>query len=198
MSALPQSVGSILSPPLSTGLPPSRVASAQAGKFRTDGLAYCANFPVPPTEQDLMSVAGLNPPGEGVINPGQGVASIFGQGVVATVTFTIAQALVSNPGTYVILQGDNGDGNWFDICGCIWQGSGPVGTQVSFLLFSMPQGTPAVLQQTRTPGTQPAANFFNPTPPLGRYRFVGKGSAQGSGSGTSVLVSIFYRLPPLR
>ena len=194
MSSLPAAVGNITSPLAGTGPPPSRTAPQASGP-QTNGLVYCANFPLPPVEADLLSVAGLNPPGEGQINPNWGVVFRYETGLVATVTFTVAQPASGN--SWITLQGDNGDAQWFDLSGCVTTIKN-VGQSASFLIYAGPYGTPAVLQQTRQNGQQPAANFFNPTPAPGRFRFTGQGGSAASGSGGAVLATIRYRPLPLR
>lgn len=165
------------------------------GIVQKDGLTYCVNAPLPSFEADLIVQTGLNPPGLGVVNPGQGVPLRWGQAVVATVLFTVNQA-VTGP-LYVVLQGDNADQNWFDVAGCVLTGTLQPAT-FQFELPCGPYGTVAVLQQTRKLNVAPAANFFNPCPPPGRVRFTGKGAGSGSGSSAAAVVSIYFRLPPLR
>lgn len=195
MSALPASVGGILTvPPPATGVAPSR-AAPQAGPPQTNGVLYCANFPLPPQEIDLLAAAGLNPAGEGQVNPGQGVVFRYETGLAATVFFSVIAPAGGN--SWVCLQADSGDGYWFDLAGCVFTGKA-VGATGQFLLPLGPYGTPAVLQQTRLLGQQPAASFFNPFPAPGRFRFTGQGGQGGSGSGAAVLVTIRYRPVPLR
>jgi hypothetical protein len=166
------------------------------GIVQRDGLTYCVAAPMPSLEADLLNQTGLNPAGFGVVNPGQGVALRYGQAVLASVFFNV---LLKVSGTnYVILQGENGDGNWFDISGCVFSGSLAPGQTALFLLPCGPYGTVAVLQQTRAANTAPAANFANPIPPPGRFRFMGKGVAGGSGSGAAVTATVWFRTPPLR
>lgn len=161
-----------------------------------NGLPYCANAPLPPREADLLNVAGQNPAGEPGVNPAAGVALRWESGLQASVAFTVTRTVASNT-SYVVLQGDYGDGNWFDLAGCVFTKTNQGETGL-FVLPCGPYGTPAVLQQTRVAGQAPAANFFNPAVAPGKFRFVGQGASGGSGSAAAVQVSITYRPMPLR
>lgn len=174
---------------------------------QTGGIVYCAGHPMPASEVDLMDQANQNPAGMPGIAPDFGVPLRWENGLVASVLFQAVQPIQSNT-SYVVLQGSAGDGVWYDISGCVWQGTAG---RAGFLLFCTTHGTFNVLQSTqaspptgawvfgtRTQGNAPAANFFNPTPPPSLFRFVGKGTGAGSGSGTAVQVTIRYRPSPQR
>ena len=169
-----------------------------ATKARRDGLAYCANFPLPPAESDLMQKPGQNPAGQPVVFLGDGVPSVFGSGVSASVFFNVTSAAPNAP-AWVVLQGSDGDQRWFDLSGCVFNGPFAAGQTALFVLPAGPYGTPTVLQQTRKLGQAPAASFFNPFPMPGNFRFLGQGPGSGSGSsGPGITVSIFYRPVPPR
>ena len=168
-----------------------------ATRARKDGLSYCVGLPLPAAEADLLQQPGLNPAGEPGVSPGQGVLTLWGTGLTASVLFQV-QAPFKAGQAFVVCQGDDGNDSWFDLAGCLLPANTPVGGSALFLLPLGPFGNVAVLQQTRQPGTPPPANFANPSPMPGRFRFVGQAPGSGSGSGAAVQVSIWYRPTPLR
>ena len=162
--------------------------------------AYCINRVVPAAEGDLSD--SNNQSGDPISMP-------FQVGFSASVELSISGNPASNV-TYVVAQTDFGDGVWYDVCGCRWTGAS--GTANFFLSGGVSGAN--VLQQTRTSGQDPGANFSNQIVLGGRLRFVGKSvltsqAAQGASSSSSssssagpgpvqqVTATIRYNLIPL-
>jgi hypothetical protein len=156
----------------------------------TDGLFYCVNKSLSGAEVDLFNQNGPDP-----------VPVLYNEAILAVVQFT-SQGGLASASSYVILQTDLGDGNWIDVAGVVWTGTGTV-------LFAMSGGVAGnnVLQQTRAVGTAPGTNFSNQMCLGGRIRFVGKGTTSSSSSSSSsssgslppaILCSIKYKLLGLR
>ena len=144
-----------------------------------DGSPYCRGVVIPAAEGDLYNVSPPHPMGAPPI------CEPYGQCVIASVELSTT-ALVTSETSYVILQGDQGDGVWFDLAWLNWSGKG----QANFLLFAG-NYTSGAVQQTRPAGTAPSPSLGSIQCPLtGRFRFVGKatvnaGVAGGASSSSS-------------
>ncbi len=172
-------------------MPTTPYASASLST-QGDGILYASGVTIPAAEGDLSDITarGLSqtPP------PTLWVAAL-----VADVVFTALGNLGSNT-SYVVLQGDFSDGQWFDLAWCTWTG---MSGSASFLLAAGSSGANSF--QSRTAGNAPSpANGSNQCPLPGRFRFVGKSTITsgtsssssvpgGQGVGPAVLVTIRYR-----
>jgi hypothetical protein len=159
-----------------------------------DGIVYSQGELMPAAEADLVTV--LGPPSQSpIVVP-------YHAAIVAAVELSITPGYSTNS-TYVVLQSDLGDGNWFDLAWCVWTG---VTTSANFLLSAGVGGANA-FQQSRAVGTAPSGSGSNQCPLGGRVRFVGKSALTGtpaSSSGSSGLLqngafcNIVYRILGLR
>jgi hypothetical protein len=120
------------------------------------------------------------------------VPTPFHQAVVAIVQLSVAGGPASNS-TYIVMQGDLGDGVYVDLAWAVWTGTSGAAT---FLLAAGVAGA-AGFQQTRAAGTAPASSGSNQCPVPGRIRFVGRAVLTG-GSSPAVTATIKYRELGLR
>ncbi len=155
-----------------------------------DGLPYADAALMPALEADLFNRTALSP-----YDP---IPILYEAAIVAAVEFSVQGTFTGNS-CYVVLQTDLGDGVWFDLAWCI---STLTSGTANFLLSAGVGGANS-FQQTRASGTAPSSNSSNQCPLGGRVRFVGKASITGAGSSSSgagpgVLVTIKYKLTPLR
>lgn len=167
------------------------MAFASIDITQTGGVTYCSDKVVPATEEDLYNGAGGDP-----------FVAKWDEAIVATVRLTIAGVNNGNV-TYVILQGDFGDGVFVDLAGVRWTDQ----TGAATFVVCAGELKANTFQATRVTGTAPAANFSNVCPLPPRLRFVGKAAlspaSPGSSSaapGQSVVVkaTIKYRFQSLR
>lgn len=152
-----------------------------------DGVPYSAAVPITGTEADL---------GDSVSTPSP-ISVQMGLVIVAVVSLTVRGYVTANT-TYVVMQVDMGDGVWVDVAWVVWtanQGS------ATFVMYGGGNSGSGSFQQSRQAGNPPTpqANGSNTVPLAGRVRFVGKsifagGSSSISGSSTSVLATIKYKL----
>ena len=128
------------------------------------------------------------------------VPGLYGQAILASVELSIQGSVNSNT-AYVVLQTDVGDGIWYDVAWCSWNGTTG---QVNFALCGGAFTCNSF--QQRASGTAPAGNNANQISLGGRIRFVGKASVTGSSSSSSsgpgvtpaVLCTIRYKIMGLR
>jgi hypothetical protein len=157
-----------------------------------DGVLYCKGFLVQGAEGDLFNGQGQAP-----------VAIPYHEAVSAEVFLTVQGVLLSNT-TYILLQTDFGDGNWFDVAWSTWTG---IAGNAFFYLSAGVAGSNS-FQQSRAVGAAPSpVNGSNQCCLGGRIRFAGKSTFTGgvvsSSSGmpgitNGVLATIRYRLLGLR
>lgn len=158
----------------------------------SDGIIYCTNVPLTSHEADLND--GLK-----VTSP---VPVIWGQEIIAVVKLAINGYIIANS-TYVVLQGDMGDGTWFDVAWVFWNG---VMGSATFVLAGGGLGAMNnAIQQTRNIGSVPSPqqSGSNALPLGGRIRFTGQtvatgGSSSAPGQSTQVTATITFRLQPPR
>ena len=157
-----------------------------------DGLLYANSIPLTNNEADLFGGSGA----QGT-DP---IPVLYGQAVSAIVTLQ-PSGLTGTVNSYVIMQTDWGDGNWFDVCGIVYTNPQAPGY---FVLSAGVAGNNA-FQQTRQAGSfpTPQTNFSNQMALGGRIRFVGKALISGSSSAVSggiwqMAATIRYRFTPLR
>jgi hypothetical protein len=159
----------------------------------SDGVFYANQAALPAAEADVFN--------QGPVQSSP-MVNDFDQALQAEVLFTAQGPLASNT-SYVVLQMDFGDNNWFDVAWCTFQGLSGTG------LFYLSAGAFVnnVFQQTRAVGSPPSPpNGTNNCQLAGRFRFVGKtslGSSSSSSSGqpgqpAQVLVTIKYKKLGLR
>lgn len=161
----------------------------------TGGAPYAINHVMPAAEGSLSD----QPPYQG--DP---VPLPFEQAISAEVAFTAQGSLSGVSVCYVVLQVDQGDGNWVDAA---WANltAVPGATPTVFWLSVGLDAVNGVFQQTRPVGTTPTPNNgSNPIALGARMRFVGKctlaassssssSSSAGPGVTPAILVTIRYR-----
>lgn len=148
-------------------------------KAPTNSMPYALPaIALPVTEADLFNQpAPLATP----------LSTQFEQAICAEVILTINANVSGNTGAYVVMQGDFGDGNWFDLAWCRTVSStvGPL----YFLLSAGVAGANAI-QQTRAAGTTPATNGSNQVPLPSRIRFVGQATLTGAGAAITATIIV--------
>jgi hypothetical protein len=166
----------------------------------TGGIIYCSQHLLPSVEGDLYD-GNLNAPMGLISDP---IPLKYGEGISAEVLFSPNQ-IASNPLSYVVLQTSWGDNNWFDVSWCAFTQTSAINNL--FVLSSAGPAAVASYNQTRLNNTAPSpANGTNSFGLGELIRFTGKSSSTTSGSGSSgssgvlfgMLVSIKYRIAPLR
>ena len=168
-------------------------ASTKIGPL-SDGVVYASNFLLPAQEGSLYSSI----PGQ-TLDP---IPTLFTQAVIAVITFQAFNVL-TDQASYVILQSDNGDGNWLDLS---WATFTAIGGSTGRFVLAAGAFAANSFQQVRQPGTPPSpANGSNSCPLGGRLRFVGQTNATTSGSsassgpsGNGVYVNVLLKLIGLR
>lgn len=158
---------------------------------QTGGTLYSDAALVQAVEGDLFS---------GGVPPDPIIAK-WDECIVAKVNLSISGGNATNT-TYIVLQGDFGDGQYVDLAWIVWTGTTGVAT---FLLCAGEQKANA-FQFSRAPGTAPGSSGSNSCPLPSRLRFVGKSSTTGAGNSSSaapgqqtvVRATIRYRLQNLR
>ena len=169
-------------------------ANAQATQL-TGGAPYAVNHVMPAVEGSLSDVPSYQ---------GDPVPLPFEQAISAEVAFSTQGSVPGISACYVVMQTDQGDGNWADLAWCNLT-SVPGANPTVFWLSAGLDATNGVFQQSRTQGTTPTpANSSNAIALGARLRFVGKASlSSGSSSSSSssgapavtpaILVTIRYR-----
>jgi hypothetical protein len=144
----------------------------------SDARLYCQNVNLTGTESDL------NP----TLSP---VPVLYSQALAASVVLTLPAPVTSNS-AWVVLQQDLGDGNWRDVSWLLWTAT----SGSSSWELSAGEAAGGAYQQTRTPGSAPAASGARTATLGGRIRFVG--AATLNPISAQLLVTIYYRLLGLR
>lgn len=154
----------------------------------TDGIVYCTNVPIVPTEATL---------GDALLTPDP-IPMIEGQTIVAIVKITVTGIIVAQS-SFVFLQTDLGDGTWIDVAWAFFNGK--QGTATFVLCGGGIGAMNNSFQQTRQASSAPStqANGSNAVPLGGRVRFSGfsnfaGGSSSLSGIASSVKATITYKL----
>jgi hypothetical protein len=142
------------------------------------GAPYCVNHPLPAAEGPLGDVPAYTT--DPVVLP-------YAYEITAVVEFQsqASPSLTTNP--YVVMQTDQGDGQWLDLAWCTLTAAPAPGAITMFVLSaSVNANQGSIALQPRTVGTAPTPNNGSNLINLGqRFRFVGKASL-GSSSSSSV------------
>ena len=151
----------------------------------TDGVVYCTDVPLTPSEADIGDSAKTPDP----------IGVAFGQVIVAVVKLKI-NGIATSVNSYVVMQTDLGDGTWIDVA---WIVTGNNQGTATFVLVGGGGITSNSFQQSRQSGGFPASNGSNQVPLGGRIRFVGKavvagGSSTNPGVPNVVLATVTYKL----
>ncbi len=170
-------------------------ANAQATQL-TGGAPYCLNHLMPAAEGSLSDVPAYQ---------GDPVPLPFEQAIAAEVAFSAQGGVSAISVCYVVMQTDQGDGNWVDLAWCNLT-SLPGASPTVFWLSAGLDATNGVFASVRAVGTTPTPSNSSNAIALGaRLRFVGKASVSGSSSSSSpsssagpgvtpgILVTIRYR-----
>jgi hypothetical protein len=143
-----------------------------------DGVPYCTNVVMPTAAADT--------------DLGTPIGTSFAQALTAVVELSVSGSPGTNS-TYIICQGDWGDGNFVDLS---WALSTITSGSDNFVLSAGTAGANAV-RQTRTPGTPPGSSGSVQLPLPGRIRFVGRSQLTG-GSSPQVKATVLVKLLGLR
>lgn len=169
-------------------------ANAQATQL-SGGAPYCLNHLMPAAEGSLSDAPAYQ---------GDPVPLPFEQAIAAEVAFAAQGSPSGVSVCYVVLQVDNGDGNWVDACWCNLTAVPGASPTVFWLSVGL-DAVNGVFQQARAVGTTPTpSNSSNPIALGARMRFVGKctltassssssSSSAGPGVTPGILVTIRYR-----
>jgi hypothetical protein len=146
------------------------------------GVYYCRNKLIPSIEGDLANI------GDQMPDP---ITISYAQGISAVVELSTQGAVIAQT-SYVVMQGDMGDGVWFDMA---WINYSTL-TPINFMLFDGMPTSGVLQQQTRAVGTAPTPTTGSNQMPLPhRVRFIGKANVN-AGSSSSSLSSGVIALTP--
>ena len=146
----------------------------------TGGRPYCTNALLPAAEGELYNVVPPMPQGAPPVDTPYESAGL------ASVVFTVVGGPLASNLSYVVWQGDLGDGVWLDLAWCTFTGLS--GTATFFLSVGAYQAN--AVQQSRAVGTAPSPSLGAVQTTLpDRLRFVGKGGVSASSSSSSARAS---------
>jgi hypothetical protein len=112
--------------------------------------------------------------------------------VEAVVEFTVSGSPGSNS-TFLVVQGDWGDGSWVDLAWC----KSVVTSGTDVFLLSAVSSAGLGVNQSRTAGAAPGSTGQNAGPLPPRFRVAGRSQLSG-GSSPKVVANVSYRFRGLR
>jgi hypothetical protein len=163
-------------------MPQTAAFTTARSATQTGGVPYATTVAVPTTNAD-------NDLGNAPGNLASPVATVFAQVLAAEVQIILGGTIGANAGSFVVLQTDMGDGNWYDVAWCQTTTTTP-GTLNFYFQVGL-QNVNAVIQQSRVVGAAPASNGTNAIALGGRFRFVGRNQLSG-GAAPTMTVNIKY------